>query len=137
MCTVSVWLWGLVGGINWNTADVDDIASQPLFSVASLSIFLVFYAVRFYQAGAVTTRRRLVMYSAAVTSLLTALALTSYNARTSDFGLAPAQSRRLNRPCAVAGVYDWHDVWHLTSALALLGWSVTLLLAEDGTLITR
>ena len=139
LCTATVWVWGLVGGVNWNSDDSDTVASQDLFSVASLAIFLGYYAVHFY-LSAVEERRtvRLVTAAAAAaTAVLTSLALTAYNTRTSDFSLAPAQSRRLNRPCAVAGVYDWHDVWHILSALSLFGWSATLLVAQDGAIISR
>lgn len=39
--------------------------------------------------------------------------------RTTDWSDTPARSRDLNQHCILGGFYDWHDVWHFLSSLAL------------------
>eukprot|EP01126_Amoeba_proteus_P056948 TRINITY_DN7217_c0_g1_i13.p2 TRINITY_DN7217_c0_g1~~TRINITY_DN7217_c0_g1_i13.p2 ORF type:complete len:202 (+),score=55.03 TRINITY_DN7217_c0_g1_i13:816-1421(+) len=39
---------------------------------------------------------------------------------TSDKSLEPHQSRALNSPCVFGDFYDAHDIWHFSSAVALL-----------------
>ena len=35
------------------------------------------------------------------------------------FQLTPAESRELNKECALLGFYDNHDIWHFLSAVGM------------------
>jgi hypothetical protein len=45
---------------------------------------------------------------------------------------SPAQSRALNKECIVLGFYDYHDVWHFLSAVAMFFSFLFLLTLDDG-----
>ncbi|KAA0204021.1 hypothetical protein HAZT_HAZT001979 [Hyalella azteca] len=39
--------------------------------------------------------------------------------RSTDWSRSPARSRDLNQECIIFNFYDWHDIWHFLSAVAL------------------
>lgn len=43
----------------------------------------------------------------------------------------PAQSRFHNRPCALLKFFDYHDIWHFLSALAMFFSFMVLLTLDD------
>ncbi|KIH58455.1 hypothetical protein ANCDUO_11338 [Ancylostoma duodenale] len=53
-------------------------------------------------------------------ALLWAAALFFFLKEETDWALTPAQSRALNRPCVLLNFFDYHDLWHISSALASL-----------------
>ncbi|CAJ0589398.1 unnamed protein product [Cylicocyclus nassatus] len=52
--------------------------------------------------------------------LVWSIALFFFLKEETDWRLTPAQSRALNLPCVLLGFFDYHDLWHLSSALASL-----------------
>ncbi|KAK4294774.1 hypothetical protein Pmani_032622 [Petrolisthes manimaculis] len=66
-----------------------------------------------------------------VSLLLWVPALVSYFIHTSDSETSPSTSRALNSACSIMGVYDFHDLWHLTSAFALFFFFIALLTLDD------
>ncbi|EYC26456.1 hypothetical protein Y032_0010g1166 [Ancylostoma ceylanicum] len=52
--------------------------------------------------------------------LLWAAALFFFLKEETDWALTAAQSRALNRPCVLLNFFDYHDLWHISSALASL-----------------
>ncbi|KAK5979799.1 hypothetical protein GCK32_011744 [Trichostrongylus colubriformis] len=56
----------------------------------------------------------------AVAVFLWISALYFFLVEETDWALTPAQSRARNRPCVLMSFFDYHDLWHITSALASL-----------------
>ncbi|ETN84189.1 hypothetical protein NECAME_07010 [Necator americanus] len=55
-----------------------------------------------------------------VATVLWIIALYFFFKEETNWALTPAQSRALNRPCVLLSFFDYHDLWHITSALASL-----------------
>uniref|UniRef100_A0A6A7G3U4 SID1 transmembrane family member 1-like n=2 Tax=Hirondellea gigas TaxID=1518452 RepID=A0A6A7G3U4_9CRUS len=51
--------------------------------------------------------------------------------RTTDWSVSPAQSRDLNLPCILFNFYDWHDIWHFLSSLALFTSFYLIMIVDD------
>ncbi|KAH0946843.1 hypothetical protein HN011_008569 [Eciton burchellii] len=51
--------------------------------------------------------------------------------RTISWNLTPAQSRGYNRPCVLLNFFDYHDIWHFLSALAMFFSFMILLTLDD------
>ncbi|XP_031783168.1 SID1 transmembrane family member 2 [Nasonia vitripennis] len=51
--------------------------------------------------------------------------------KTISWALTPAQSRAHNRPCTLLNFYDYHDIWHFLSALAMFFSFMVLLTLDD------
>lgn len=50
---------------------------------------------------------------------------TSWNNKT------PAFSRTYNKGCSILPFYDYHDIWHLLSAITMFFWFMLLLTLDD------
>ena len=61
-----------------------------------------------------------VKFLCVVAFIVWVLALVIFCQRTTDWSTSPAFSRNLNEPCILFNFFDWHDLWHLLSSLALL-----------------
>ncbi|XP_014207455.1 SID1 transmembrane family member 2-like [Copidosoma floridanum] len=58
-------------------------------------------------------------------------ALYFFHSKTISWALTPAQSRTHNRPCVLLNFFDYHDIWHLLSALAMFFSFMVLLTLDD------
>ncbi|XP_058803518.1 SID1 transmembrane family member 1-like isoform X2 [Phymastichus coffea] len=58
-------------------------------------------------------------------------ALFFFTNKTISWALTPAQSRTHNRPCIVWNFFDYHDIWHFLSALAMFFSFMVLLTLDD------
>jgi len=47
------------------------------------------------------------------------VAIAFFFQHTTDWSASPSVSKELNRPCVLFDFYDFHDLWHYMSALAL------------------
>ncbi|KAF2361186.1 SID1 transmembrane family [Trinorchestia longiramus] len=51
--------------------------------------------------------------------------------RTTDWSDTPARSRDLNEHCIILHFYDWHDIWHFLSAVALFTSFYLIMIIDD------
>ncbi|KHJ74756.1 hypothetical protein OESDEN_25628 [Oesophagostomum dentatum] len=58
--------------------------------------------------------------SVVAATLLWVVALLCFLKEETDWTLTIAQSRAVNRPCILLNFFDYHDLWHMASALASL-----------------
>ncbi|XP_042219181.1 cholesterol uptake protein 1-like isoform X2 [Homarus americanus] len=66
-----------------------------------------------------------------ISLLLWIVALVAFCFHNTDSEASPSTSRALNTPCDFFMVYDKHDVWHVTSALALFFFFLGVLTLDD------
>ncbi|XP_018015497.1 SID1 transmembrane family member 1 [Hyalella azteca] len=51
--------------------------------------------------------------------------------RSTDWSRSPARSRDLNQECIIFNFYDWHDIWHFLSAVALFTSFYLIMIIDD------
>eukprot|EP00163_Fabomonas_tropica_P014886 TRINITY_DN2708_c0_g1_i3.p1 TRINITY_DN2708_c0_g1~~TRINITY_DN2708_c0_g1_i3.p1 ORF type:complete len:159 (-),score=26.71 TRINITY_DN2708_c0_g1_i3:429-905(-) len=56
-----------------------------------------------------------------LTGLFGGIGWWMFTTAVTDKLLTPEQSRLLNKPCVLFNFFDYHDVWHFASAIALFG----------------
>ena len=132
-------LWSLIGGINWNLQDLDQVSSLPFFAVSSLAILALPITCHLYSQIEFNWKPiQLIVQVCVVASISFYIAaLVFYNDKTSDFGLPEAESRSLNKPCfSSLLIFDAHDLWHMLSSLAIFLSLFSLVLMEDAISLT-
>ncbi|KAJ8668220.1 hypothetical protein QAD02_009883 [Eretmocerus hayati] len=66
-----------------------------------------------------------------ISSITWSGALYFFHSKTISWALTPAQSRTHNRPCVLLNFFDYHDIWHFLSALAMFFSFMMLLTLDD------
>uniref|UniRef100_A0A7I4YVT6 SID1 transmembrane family member 1 n=1 Tax=Haemonchus contortus TaxID=6289 RepID=A0A7I4YVT6_HAECO len=100
-----------------------------IICLTNTSLYFLYYIFMKWQLGEQSCRFSRVCSASAAVLWMTALYFLF--ADETDWALTPAQSRALNRPCVVLSFYDYHDLWHITSALASLMTLVALSTIDD------
>lgn len=80
---------------------------------------------------------RLAWFSLFMSTWLWIVALVVFSIHSSNSEVSPSSSRAMNSPCDFLIVYDTHDIWHFTSALALFFFFVGLLTLDDDLCTTQ
>ncbi|XP_064393017.1 SID1 transmembrane family member 1-like isoform X2 [Halichondria panicea] len=108
-----------------------DIATcVVIFFLINLSFFLLLYIVKKLYYKEPMTILPLVLFVLIV--FFWGFAFFFFFTHVSDWSLTPAESRELNRECALLGFYDFHDIWHFLSACAMFVTFLFMLVVDDG-----
>ncbi|KHJ74790.1 hypothetical protein OESDEN_25594 [Oesophagostomum dentatum] len=86
--------------------------------IANALLYLLYYIIMKYRK-----REKWCKFSkrsVVAATLLWFVALLCFFKEETDWTLTIAQSRAVNRPCILLNFFDYHDLWHMASALASL-----------------
>uniref|UniRef100_A0A914WTW0 Uncharacterized protein n=1 Tax=Plectus sambesii TaxID=2011161 RepID=A0A914WTW0_9BILA len=72
--------------------------------------------------------------SLAAALLLWCAAAIFFTHKNTDWALAPAQSRALNKDCVLFDFFDAHDLWHMTSSMAAFFSLIAVAVIDDNQL---
>ncbi|XP_057331500.1 SID1 transmembrane family member 1-like [Microplitis mediator] len=103
------------------------------FLLAVLMLNLLLYTF-FYIVMKVCYRERILLQPLCyiVLSFITwGFALYFFINKSVSWSLLPAQSRHFNMPCKLLNFFDFHDIWHFLSALAMFFSFMVLLTLDD------
>jgi dsRNA-gated channel SID-1 len=92
-------------------------------------IYLIYYWIQKYRQG---EHVRLLVWLLAVFLLASgAIAIFFFEIPVTNKLLSPAQSLALNKPCALFGYFDYHDIWHFLSAFAVSSFFLLVYLLDS------
>ncbi|CAD6207953.1 GSCOCG00003211001-RA-CDS [Cotesia congregata] len=103
------------------------------FLLAVLMLNLLLYTF-FYIVMKLCYRERILLQPLCyiILSFITwGFALYFFINKSVSWSLLPAQSRRYNMPCKLLNFFDFHDIWHFLSALAMFFSFMVLLTLDD------
>eukprot|EP00038_Savillea_parva_P008019 m.174090 g.174090 ORF g.174090 m.174090 type:complete len:882 (-) comp13789_c0_seq1:122-2767(-) len=120
--------WGLLlYGIAVRNVDIPSFILLVL--LASFFVYLAHYVCMKVIRKEVLTWKPLVCLVCAIIAWVPALAF--FNTGLVTFDEDAAYSREGNSPCVLWGFFDAHDVWHISSSLALFFSALVLLTIDD------
>ncbi|XP_019383036.1 PREDICTED: SID1 transmembrane family member 1 isoform X4 [Gavialis gangeticus] len=128
----------LVAGnlVNWSFAIFGlvyrprDFASYLLgIFICNLLLYLAFYIIMKLRSS--EKLLPIPLFCIVATAIVWGAALYFFFQNLSSWEETPAESREKNRPCALLGFFDDHDIWHFLSAAALFFSFLVLLTLDD------
>jgi hypothetical protein len=126
LCNGLTWLV-LLFGLILHPADV------PTFFLALVVLNLAMY-FSYYIVMKLACKERLAALPVVCFVLafgFTAPALYYFQQPLMNWDLGPAGSRELNHPCVVLDFFDYHDIWHMFSALGMFFLVLLVLTVDD------
>ncbi|XP_034934611.1 SID1 transmembrane family member 2-like [Chelonus insularis] len=120
----------IVGNIHHQRQETKDFAT---FLLAVLMMNLLLYTC-FYIVMKLCSRERILLQPLCyiILSIITwGFALYFFIHKSISWALLPAQSRQYNMPCKLLNFFDFHDIWHFLSALAMFFSFMVLLTLDD------
>jgi hypothetical protein len=117
-------LVGLVGGYTLFSIIYNQVTAKSTFTlwllsilIMNLGVYFVYYIIQKIRHG--ETVRWYVWVGILVMNVSLTFALIFFLNSVSNKSLTPEASAKLNKPCALFDYWDYHDIWHILSAVGL------------------
>ena len=108
--TLGTYLWAVITQANFTDWVLGLI-------IVNMIIYFVYYLIQKIRYK--ETISLLMVFWLLIDIIVISLSLIFYLMTSSNIFLTPEESREMNKPCIIFDYFDYHDVWHILSALGL------------------